>query len=275
MMEALYGELGPAERARFDVHLAACPDCAAEYSLLGATLRIMDRKERPDPGQEFWDGYWDRLEARMNREEMQGAAPRRRTGLLGRLSAAWPRWSFQAAAAVLLITAGILIGRWVLAPPAPYAVRPGGREPAAGLVRPAASEVEARAGDYLERSKILLLGLVNFDPKTDDAYALDLPGKRQICRALATQAADLRSSLTAPRQIRLRGLVSDLQVIMMQIANLASGQDLEGVDLVRRGVEQKGIFLRIDLTRMARGPQPGGPSLPSARPSRRPGDTKL
>jgi anti-sigma factor RsiW len=61
MIEALYGELGPADRERFDRHICTCPECASEYSLLGATLRLMDKRERPDPGPEFWDGYWDRL----------------------------------------------------------------------------------------------------------------------------------------------------------------------------------------------------------------------
>jgi hypothetical protein len=39
---------------------------------------------------------------------------------------------------------------------------------------------------------------------------------------------------------------------MLQIANLESGQDLEGVELVRQGVDEKDIFLKIDLDRMGR-----------------------
>ena len=50
----------------------------------------------------------------------------------------------------------------------------------------------------------------------------------------------------------------------MQIANLDAGNDLDGVELVKQGVEQKGIFLKIDLTRMASAV--GGREAPPARP---------
>jgi len=39
---------------------------------------------------------------------------------------------------------------------------------------------------------------------------------------------------------------------MLQIANLGSGQDLEGVDLIKQGVDSRGLFLKIDLDRLAR-----------------------
>ncbi len=250
MMEALYGELDAAEKAEFDKHLRACPDCAAEYSVLGATLGIMDRKDRRDPGPEFWDGYWDRLERRMTAE---AAVPASRPGLgarLRRLFAAAPRWAYQAAAAVALVAVGVLIGRSLLAPPGGNPALDASRRGPAAVVN-ASNEAEIKAGDFLDRSKVLLLGLVNFDPAREDPYALDIPRTQALSRDLVTQASDIQSGLTDPRQRKLRDLVADLQVIMMQIANLGAGQEVEGVEMVRRGVETKGIFLKIDLTKMA------------------------
>ena len=57
---------------------------------------------------------------------------------------------------------------------------------------------------------------------------------------------------------------------MMQIANLEAGQDVDGVELVKQGVDSGGIFLKIDLDRMARdarGPRPRreGPRSPSRK----------
>jgi len=263
MIEALYGELRPAEREVFDAHVRSCPDCASEYSVLGATLRVMDARRRPDPGPEFWDGYWDRLKTKMKREEavMPRSVPF--AARVSRFFSLLPRWLHQAAAGAALVVLGILIGRLLLAPR-------GGISPletSAGTTALAVSTApEVRAQKYIERSELLLLGLVNYNPKTDDLYALDMPRKKAISRDLVSQAEDIQGSLTDPRQKRLRELVSDLRVIMMQIANLGAGSDVEGVELVQQGVRQKDIFLKIDLTRMASDARgqvtPSSPSAP-------------
>jgi hypothetical protein len=264
MIEALYGELGPADRKAFDEHLESCPDCASEYSVMGATLRIMDRRRRPDPGREFWDGYWDRLEARLDRE---APLPARRESLAaraGRLIALVPRWSYRMAAGAVLLLIGILIGRAVFPPSGSSPQGP--LNVASRAAGPVSNNPVARARDYIERSQLLLLGLVNYDPATEDLSALDMPRRKALSRELATQAADIHSALKDSREMRLRQLVADLQVIMMQIAHLGAGNDLEGVELVKAGVQTKGIFLKIDLTLMSmdarspRGPEPSGSS---------------
>ena len=52
MIEALYGELAPADRDRFERHREACPDCAAEMAALAGTLAAdgQARKARPGSG---------------------------------------------------------------------------------------------------------------------------------------------------------------------------------------------------------------------------------
>ncbi len=261
MIEAYYGELDPAHRAAFEGHQAACPDCREEYAGLGRTLRLMDKRERPDPGPEFWDGYWDRLSRRLVWETADTEA---RLSLLERLRRSFarlPRWSLQAAGALALLLIGIYIGSRLIGPT--------GRLPvttAAGRQGAAPTAAVVQAGDFLERSKVLLLGLVNYDPATEDAYAFDLPGKKAASRRLVAEAPAIRQGLDGPGQRRLRDLVADLEVIMMQIANLESGQDLEGVEMIKQGVDQKGLFLKIDLDRMAREARGGAPAPQGQRP---------
>ena len=251
MMEALYGELGPAEEEAFDAHLRACPDCAAEYSVLGATLRVMDERRRPDPGPAFWDGYWDRLAAKMN-GKAAGTAGRAPLSLrLRRAFEGLPRWSYQAAAGTALIVLGVLIGRAFFGRTGRTPSLPGAT--AASTATAVSDDPALRARRYVERSQVLLLGLVNYDPKTQDVYGFDLAGKKAASRGLAEEAADIRASLKDPRQKKLKELVSELEVILMQIANLDAGNDVDGVELVKQGVRDKGIFLRIDLSRMGWG----------------------
>ena len=253
MIEALYGELGPLEKERFDEHMRSCQECASEYSVLGATLRLMDKRERPDPGPEFWDGYWDRLSRRMLWEATdEGRRPSLGARFV-RVFSRLPRWSYQAAGAAALLLVGILIGSRLINPTgggvgvetatvsAPLSTRGAGD-----------SRAVVQAENYIERSKILLLGLVNYDSATEDAYAFDLGRKKTMSRELAAEAPAIRSALNERGQKRLRDLVSDLELIMMQIANLGSGQDVEGVEFIKQGVDRRGIFFKIDLDRMGR-----------------------
>jgi hypothetical protein len=265
LIEALYGELDPAEKERFDAHLRSCPDCAAEYASLEETLRTMDKRERPDPGPAFWDGYWDRLSKRMLweaiEEDRRASLAARVRGLFARL----PRWSLQAAGAAALLLLGILVGGRLI----PRSEGPGTKTASAALSAAAPSPAVVKAENFVERSKVLLLGLVNYDPATEDAYALDLGRTKTMSRALAAEAPAIRGALDARGERRLRELVADLELIMLQIANLEAGQDLEGVELVKQGVDRKAIFLKIDLGRMGREAR-----TPAGAPKEAPGSKK-
>ncbi len=250
MAEALYDDLSPKDRASFETHLAGCGACAAEHAAMTETHKILDMRERRDPGPDFWEGYWDRLEKRLDAEPV----PRPVRGRTLRHFALFPAWAFRAAAAAALLVVGILIGRTLLRPPASQVARTIPRAVAPAFSVQQASAPVLRARDYFERSKLILLGLVNYDPGASDAYGLDMPLQKRLSRELVNEAGNLKSDLKAPAEKRLRELVADLETILVQIANLESANDLDAVELVKRGVEEKGIFLKINLTEM--GPSP-------------------
>jgi hypothetical protein len=264
-VEAFYEELGSEDKAAFDAHLSSCASCAAEYKDMAMTLKVMNKRERRDPGPEFWEGYWGKLEKRLDDESPSTAktpspvvAPRRPRRFFGIL----PGWAWQGAAAVALVAVGILIGKTVLRQPdrrearrtpPPVAATPGVEQ---------ASNPVVRAQDYFERSKLILLGLVNYDPRTQDPYGLDFPAQKKLSRELVNEAGDLKKDLKDPDQKRLRELVSDLETILVQIANLESANDFEAVEFVKQGVDRKGIFLKINLSEM-RPSKKASPNKPS------------
>lgn len=256
MDEALLGELSPQDKSSLDSHVASCPSCASEYESLRATLRIMGGRERPDPGREFWDGYWDRLADRMDRETSEERPAGGWWKRLAGLAHSVPRWAYQTAAALVLVGAGILIGRLILSSPTPSVERPGGK-PGGALLLASNSDPATRARDYLDRSKLVILALVNYNPATEDSYALDLPLQKKISRELVTEAGRLKTDLKAPRDHRLRELVSDLEIILIQIANLESENDLEAVEFVKQGVATRGVLLKINLSEMGGNPPDG------------------
>jgi hypothetical protein len=78
----------------------------------------------------------------------------------------------------------------------------------------------------------------------------DLSRQKQISHDLIQQASSLQNDLKDPRYRRLRSLISELQVILLEIADLQKQGDLQGVDLIRSGVDRKGVLLKINLEQM-------------------------
>lgn len=203
------------------------------------TIMLFKERAKPEPGREFWDGYWDRLQARMaaEPEPAPAFAPVRFRRPIRPVVRSL-RWAALPAAAAALIAAGILIGRWSRGPAVPI--------PGQGTAVMAAG-LELRTGRYLDRSQRILLALVNFSPETKDSFGLDLPGQKAASRALVQEASLLRGDLTKARERRLEKLVGDLQVILLQIANLDSADDQDAVRIARAGVEGRDILFQINL----------------------------
>ena len=91
---------------------------------------------------------------------------------------------------------------------------------------------------------------MNFDPAKDDAETINLPHIQIISKQLANQAPALKADLKSPSQQQLKELVSDLQLIMLQIANLEAKKDIDGIDLIKEGVNSQNIFLKINIQQL-------------------------
>jgi hypothetical protein len=266
-VEALYGELDSDARSRYEAHIASCPDCAKSHAEMRSTLDVIEIPEHPDPGAAFWDGYWNRLNSRMERE----AEAQRGRGWLGWLfpgvSGSGLKWAYRGALAVVLILFGAVVGRMLL--PAPgserieTATKPTAEKGTPSMEIPvtAAASAEACAQQYIADSQVLILALVNFDPSTEGEYLAEWSAQKNRSRELVTQAASIKGDLNNPKQRRLRDLVTELEAILLQIANLEATGDLESVELIQNSVEKRDVMLRINLEKLraddTQSPEPG------------------
>jgi len=99
--EYLDGELSPAESARMNAHLEACPDCRAELEALRELMRkARDLPASVQPGRDLWPGIAARLE---DRSVVTGDFRRKRT-----FSFWHNRSALAAAATVVLIILSVL-----------------------------------------------------------------------------------------------------------------------------------------------------------------------
>lgn len=155
MVEALYGELEGDAQKRFDEHIVGCEACTAELAEMQSTLEVMSKRERRNPGQAYWDGYWNRLSARMEEEQAARGSTRvawwRRSvmgGASSRIS-----WVYRAAAAAAILMVGIFAGRTFFLPEAtpPGAVAP---EVEVATEDPAVQSTPAEEGGVDQRGAI-------------------------------------------------------------------------------------------------------------------------
>jgi hypothetical protein len=285
MVEALYDELDDARRAELEAHLSGCAECATLLNEFRRTASVMSRRRRPDPGAEYWDGYWRRLEQRVVREDpiVVDAARFARRRSLG-------SWGYRVAAVVALLAAGAWIGRalWAPAPdaerpvvattpadstprerrdraPADHAVdavdvarSPRNRAPVA--IDAPASEASAPAPDVrpTESPAVLvstdaeryiersqLLLLAVLNGDLADSVAFD--AQRQRAGELVRVASSVRE---ASDDRRVQDLVAQLELILREIAHLEQSSDLEAVELIRSRVDREGVLLRINVEQM-------------------------
>jgi hypothetical protein len=266
-VDALYGDLAEDDGKRFDAHADSCSTCADAYAEMQSTLGVMEKRERPDPGQAYWDGYWNRLSARMENAEAERRSRNWLARLFPGLSSQGVRWAYRGALAVVLIAFGAVLGRMVLpgsdpgsqgtpgigiveAPlengsPADAGVTPGTPTPTIQM-----ASAEACAHQYIDDTQVLLLGLVNYHPGTESEYIADWSAQKMRSRELINQAGSIKGDLKDPKQRRLRELVTELEFILLQIATLETTGDLESVEMIKSSVKDRGVLLKINLEKL-------------------------
>ena len=287
MVKALYGELDAAHAHEFEAHVSSCAECASLYEEMRATTAAMNDRRRPDPGEAYWNQYYARLEARMQREttvvDNARITARRRS---------YVSWGYRVAAAVAVLAAGVWLGRSTmnnttstqpgtqvarntaqpetnnsLSPDTTHLV-PDDNVPARNkdhgpMDGPSRStepprsgggvqlaSVDVRARDYIDRSQVLLLELVNTNPDTTRAGAGEYRAQQVRARALVREASTLRDDLPGGDNRRLRELVTELQLVLREIANLESQNDQKAVQIIRNRVDREGVLLKIDVEQM-------------------------
>lgn len=243
-INVFYDELNKNKKTLFENHLKKCPQCTEKYSHMESILKQMTAYSRPEPGTEFWDNYWNKLASRLEAEK---TARFSLTSWCKQLidSVSWQTIRVYrvpvTAAAILLI--GIFIGKTFFT----GSGVPLDRSHTKTTPSIKNSAVEQRAEHYLERAKLVLLGIVNYDPTKENGYKPDFSHHKQISSELITEAARLKHNLKSPKQLRLRQLISDLEVILIQIANLETEYDLEDVELIQSSAERKAILFKINI----------------------------
>lgn len=233
MTDALFDELDVSKQSKLDEHLAECRDCVAVYKSLKGTLVHMGQYTRPEPDDEYFKAYWNKLESKLDTPVRQSIWHRLFESLF---TFPAPKLAFGAACILFI---GIFMGRTFFREPAVIPFVEHYNAPSVQLIH--------ETGQYLERSKLILLGFVNTDSEDAELLSYDLSRQKRISGQLVSQSAFLKTALLDSKQHLLHELVEELELILMQIANLETESDMDGVELIRFGAEKNAILFKINL----------------------------
>lgn len=268
-LEYFYGELEAPKKKIFEDHMEVCKNCRSEFEDMKAVLQFTGKRIRPEPPEEFWESYEGKLERKIELEEASLTDREPIWAKLGKRLNSVPKWAYQAAAAAMILIIGVFLGRGLFSP-APSGTQHASLQSELAAPQQPETALVSRSQDYIARSKLILLALVNFDPAVEDPYALDLPYQKQISRELVAEAGLLKSELAESDQERLEALVASLEMILIQIANLETESDFEAIELVKDGIDKQGILMEINLSDLRLSMKNAERSRSLKQPSRRP-----
>lgn len=242
----IFGDLSVAAERELNAHLRGCDQCRSFLTEMTDVLGKLGAPQRPVMAEHFWESYWHRLTQRLEKEAPAASASR-----LGR----WREWlraqwlaqpvmiPFARTASVLaLLVFGIMIGHYWW----PQNSNTSG--PITAVNPPVLAVAQTRAEQWLERSKILLIGVVNEEVSIEAKP--DFSHQRLVSRNLLTEARTLNRELDPVADRQFLQLMNQLELILLQIANLETEHDLSSVELVRDGIARDGLLLKINIAEL-------------------------
>ncbi|MFQ5753465.1 MAG: hypothetical protein ACE5HI_15860, partial [bacterium] len=146
----------------------------------------------------------------------------------------------QIAGVLAILAIGIVIGRYVF----PTVVNDNLTQKAE-VQNGEYQIIRSRTNEYVEKSKILFLGIVNAD--TEEVEKQDWRTEKRIAQHLIKEASFLKDNLSEKRNARIRQLIEELELILLEFANLEAQHDIENIELIKNGIDRQGILLKINL----------------------------
>lgn len=235
---AHYDEISPKEKKALQKHLETCPRCAKEFDRLQKTFQIMDKRERKNPGSEYWETFDQKLNQRLDKESKIKIPSSK---------AFFPKISVrrlvpQLAAGAALLILGIFLGRYIW-------FHGTSTIPGKKLSPPPLFDTSSslNISQSFEKIQMVLMSIMNFNPETEDVYALDLVDQQVLFEQMASFTREIQNSSLASEDNRIYKLASDLEIILRQMANLENPQDSQNIKMIQSALMQKDILFRLRL----------------------------
>lgn len=244
-VDACYGELSGTAQSRFEQHIDSCPSCAGQYAAMKRTLNRLSEYKRPELAENYWDGYWNTLEQKIETEQARRVPLGRKlreliSGLVPPVPVSYR--PLLSGAALLMI--GIFIGRTFLTDPG---AMDQSMDTMPSLQQAHAQRVHARTAEYFGRARLVLLGIVNCDTEEEGPLRASFGSTARVSQALLRQSVELRAELGAINDNGLLELIKELETVLLQTANLGEDYEIVDIRLIQHGAERKALLFKITI----------------------------
>jgi len=219
----LYNDLTETERAAFEEHIGACPDCGREMAESRRIFTLMRAAGRATVPQVSWEKNWATIDARLDRKERRpfGFFPSR-------------GWAIAAASLLIVFVIGIGIGRLLFFP--------SGRE-TLSQVGAAPGSLQASLRDHLEALKPVVVEYSNYNIDRNGGGRFEID--RDLIRALIVQN-QLLKQIIAEHDPTAVPLLEDLDLVLKEIAvQKSSGQHDPAA--VKEIIDGRDVVLKMEL----------------------------
>ncbi len=254
----LAGELSDQERDNFDRHIDNCSKCKKILADDQSLLRTVADMKAPDPGSVFWSEYSEKTVQRLPRET-ERRFPLSQKQIWTAIKAALEPFSrrklAQAMALIVIFATGIVIGKFFLQSPREIE----SNQKQAGLFTRSQAELDLKRARLLtethrffDRSRVILLTMDNIDFDQGDSGLIDFNTHQQRARDLIREAARLKSALKPYKHRYLKELIGELEIILLQIANINTISDQDTIDLIRGKSHMNHLLYKIRINDLRR-----------------------
>jgi hypothetical protein len=248
------------QRRQLEQHVDACPECAAVYQGLAATLQLLDAPDTPERGEQYGLEVWQRVRARLPEQE----ASRWTMGM------AWLRWAVWERPAVagglaMLIVAAFFAGRlWPAADGGPAAAPPA--TTSAKAVETAANDGRQRilltsVAEHLDRSERILTDIMNApeggDISAEQRWAADLISTSRLYRQDALDAGEQS----------VAGVLDELERNLLEVVHSPSRVTAADLNDVRQRIDAAALLFKVRVLgdELRQRERAVSPRLPHAR----------
>jgi hypothetical protein len=235
--DVLYNEAPESYRKAFFLHLKKCHPCSSEYEKISSLLNQMDKRRRPEMKEEFWGGYWARLESRMKDESVPKGEPGWWETLNEFFSFKY-RWAMAPVAAILLVVVGIGIGRYISIP--------SGRQILNSALAPI-RQFSPAVAEHFDNMKPLLIDYSNAESGIEETtieepFMVD----KGILKKLVLQNYLLKKAVANSNDPSIKQLLDDMELVLIELSN-SEGNEEELAESIKNIIKRNDMLFKMKI----------------------------
>lgn len=229
-----------AELKKIREHINGCPQCSGDYKKLAGLMTVMNKRQRPQMSDAFWDNYSLRLEEKL---DAAAAADEQKQATK---TAGWKRWAgnfdfkihwvLYPAAAVAILAVGIAIGQYL------------SLHTEKDIVNTAISslrQLSPAVAEHFENIRPLLLDYANSSPQdSKTAPAETVLVEKSTVKKLLLENQLLKRLMAKNNNITVKELMDELELILLELAN-DSGNGEETRRAVQQLIKENDVLFKI------------------------------